>query len=249
MVVTGTYRQVYIDEGDLDLVFDQQEGSVLRLFFYSIDPHGSSSSRIHVVCNQNGTGCTTEIYSLAYAGGDSRCSVEAAVNHLVGGGTSRLVSRFVLKDRAQGSYAGEVVLAQDAQQVDAQQSNRNLLLSDDAQMRIRPVLEIYADDVKASHGTSTGQLDEDAILYMQQRGISRQEAEQMLVEAFMAECITPLNNEAEQEHILQMIHTSHRITISRKQKAETGKQKTEKRKKDTAYKQQPIINPKNLITL
>jgi Fe-S cluster assembly protein SufD len=59
--------------------------------------------------------------------------------------------------------------------------------------------------VKAAHGTSTGQLDEDAILYMQQRGISRPEAEEMLVEAFMAECVTPLNNEAEQEQIMQMI--------------------------------------------
>lgn len=205
MVVTGTYRQVYIDEGDLDLVFDQQEGSVLRLFFYSIDPHGSSSSRIRVVCNQNGTGCTTEIYSLTYAGGESRCSVEATVNHHVGGGTSRLVSRFVLKDNAIGSYAGQVILAPNAQQVDAQQSNRNLLLSDNAQMRIRPVLEIYADDVKASHGTSTGQLDEDALFYMRQRGIDRPQAEQMLTEAFMAECITPLDNEKQQKEILQMI--------------------------------------------
>ena len=205
MVVTGTYRQVYLDEDDLDLVFDQQEGSVLRLFFYSIDPHGSSSSRIRVVCNQNGTGCTTEIYSLVYAGGDSRCSVEATVNHHVGGGTSRLVSRFVLKDNAIGSYAGQAILAPNAQQVDAQQSNRNLLLSDNPQMRIRPVLEIYADDVKASHGTSTGQLDEDALFYMRQRGIDRPQAEQMLTEAFMAECITPLGDEAEQERIFKLI--------------------------------------------
>ena len=211
MVVTGTYRQVYIGENDLDLVFDQQEGSVLRLFFYTIDPHGSSSSRIHVVCNQNGTGCTTEIYSLAYAGGDSRCSFEATVNHRVGGGISRLVSRFVLKDNAIGSYAGQVILAPNAQQVDAQQGNRNLLLSDNAQMRVRPVLEIYADDVKASHGTSTGQLDEDALFYMRQRGIDRPQAEQMLTEAFMAECITPLDDEKQQEKILQMIRSPHRV--------------------------------------
>lgn len=211
MVVTGTYRQVYLNEENLDLVFDQQEGSVLRLFFYSIDPHGSSSSRIRVVCNQNGTGCTTEIYSLTYAGGDSRCSVEATVNHLVGGGTSKLTSRFVLNDNALGSYAGQVVLAPNAQQVDAQQSNRNLLLSDKAQMRIRPVLEIYADDVKASHGTSTGQLDEDALFYMQQRGIDRPQAEEMLTEAFMAECITPLEDEKKQEEVLRMIRTADRV--------------------------------------
>ena len=211
MVVKGTYQQVILCRSDQDLTFNQEADSTLRLFLYAIQPDDTVSSDLHirVQCNQTGANCTTEIYALTYLGGSNRCAIEAAVNHLVGGGTSRLVSRFVLKDRAQGSYAGEVVLAQDAQQVDAQQSNRNLLLSDDAQMRIRPVLEIYADDVKASHGTSTGQLDEDAILYMQQRGISRQEAEQMLVEAFMAECITPLGDDTKQTEILQMIQSPH----------------------------------------
>ena len=205
MVVTDTYQKVYVGESDLDLVFDQQEGTTVRLFFYTINPHGTSSSRIRVVCNQKGKGCTTEIYSLTYIGGESRCAVEATINHCVGGGASRLVSRFVLQDQAIGAYSGEVVLAQDAQHVDAQQSNRNLLLGDNAQMRIRPILEIYADDVKASHGTSTGQLDEDAIFYMAQRGIARRQAEEMLTEAFMIECITPLGDEKKQEEIQQMI--------------------------------------------
>ena len=86
--------------------------------------------------------------------------------------------------------------------------NRNAYIlknSESAQMRIRPVLEIYADDVKASHGTSTGQLNEEAVLYMRQRGIARREAERMLVEAFMAECITPLDDESEQERIFKLI--------------------------------------------
>lgn len=215
MVVKGTHRQVLICHSDQDLTFDQEAGSTLRLFLYTINPDGSAAPDLHirVVCNQLGQNCTTEIYSLSYIGGSSCCAIDAVVNHRVGGGISRQVSRFVLKDQAIGSYAGEVILAPGAQQVDALQNNRNLLLSDNAQMRIRPVLEIYADDVKAAHGTSTGQLDEDAILYMQQRGISRPEAEEMLVEAFMAECVTPLNNEAEQEQIMQMIRTSPRIPI------------------------------------
>ena len=115
------------------------------------------------------------------------------------------MSRFVLYDRAFGDYDGQVILAPGAQQVDAQQNNRNLLLSESAQMRLRPVLEIYADDVKASHGTSTGQLNEEAVLYMRQRGIARREAERMLVEAFMAECITPLGDKSEQERIFKLI--------------------------------------------
>ena len=207
MVVSGSYRQVFLCDSGLDLVFDQEAGSCLQLFFYTIDPHGAAGrdTHIRVVCNQLGPGCTTEIYSLACIGGDSRCSVEAKINHKVGGGTSRQVSRFVLYDRAFGDYDGQVILAPGAQQVDAQQNNRNLLLSESAQMRLRPVLEIYADDVKASHGTSTGQLNEEAVLYMRQRGIARREAERMLVEAFMAECITPLGDKSEQERIFKLI--------------------------------------------
>ena len=206
MVVRGTYQDVFLCEGDMQLVYDQEAGSIVRLFFFAIDA-GDREMHINVECNQIGTGCKTEIYTLAYLGGKSKCEFAAHINHKVGGGESKQISRFVLKDNAIGFYDGQVILASNAQRVDALQNNRNLLLSDNAQMRIRPTLEIYADDVKASHGTSTGQLNEEAILYMRQRGISREQAEKMLVEAFMAECITPLGDEAKEEDILRMIRS------------------------------------------
>ena len=202
--ISGQQELVYLNEPTLRLHFRQQANSVLRLFLYTI-PSANSDSHLSIHCEQMGDNCTTEIYSLAYLNGQSSCDMNALIEHQVGGGKSLQISRFVLNDQARASYAGEVVLAPNAQKVDAQQNNRNLLLSDECEMRVRPCLEIYADDVKASHGTSTGQLDEEALFYMQQRGIRTEQARQMLVQAFMAECIHPLTDEQQREHILQLI--------------------------------------------
>jgi Fe-S cluster assembly protein SufD len=93
-------------------------------------------------------------------------------------------------------------IAPDAQQTIAHQTNRNLLLSDDAEMRTLPQLEIYADDVQASHGATTGQLDTSAIFYMQQRGIGKQKARQLLVDAFIKEVINTIEDTSLRQSLL-----------------------------------------------
>lgn len=209
IVITGSQELIFINQVELNLHFLQKADSVLRVFIYNIHPHDDNvpapTFQTSILCEQQDANCTTEIYSLAYLHQASQSTFNATVRHQVSGGTSRQVSRFVLNDQSRGSYAGEVILAPNAQKVDAQQNNRNLLLSDECEMHIKPCLEIYADDVKASHGTSTGQLDEQAIFYMQQRGISFSTAQKILTQAFMAECITPLNDEKKREEILQML--------------------------------------------
>ena len=100
---------------------------------------------------------------------------------------------------------GDLKIAQDAQQTEAHQTNRNLLLSETAEMRTQPQLEIYADDVKATHGASTGQLDESALFYMQQRGIDKQKARQLLVNAFMKDVLNTISDEALREQLLNAI--------------------------------------------
>ena len=111
------------------------------------------------------------------------------MHHEHGGGISRQLIKFVLDDTSKGNFLGELVIKPDAQQVDAQQTNRNILLSKTATMRTRPQLEIYADDVKASHGATTGQLDESALFYMQQRCIAPDDARKMLLRAFIMDIV------------------------------------------------------------
>lgn len=194
------YECVFVDEPSLDLHFVQEEGSTLRLFIVNF--HSAENT----VCVQHtGTGCQTEIYALACLKGDQVVRTCTRMHHDVGGGTSKQLVKFVLDDTSQGAFLGELKIDKDAQQVDAQQTNRNLLLSDSALMRTQPQLEIYADDVKASHGASTGQLDESALFYMQQRGLSYRTARQMLITAFLKEVLQPMTDEEKKEQLLQTI--------------------------------------------
>jgi Fe-S cluster assembly protein SufD len=113
--------------------------------------------------------------------------------------------KFVLDDKSKGTFKGELIIQPDAQQTEAYQTNRNILLSPQAEMLIEPQLEIYADDVKASHGATTGQLDESALFYMQQRCIDRETASKLLLQAFFDEVVSTLPNEEYREQILQQI--------------------------------------------
>ena len=161
-----------------------------------------SEAKNNIVVEQVGEGCSTEIYALAFLHGDESVTAETHVTHAVGGGTSNQLVKFVLADNSRGSFIGDLKIAPDAQQTEAHQTNRNLLLSDTAEMRTRPQLEIYADDVKATHGASTGQLDESALFYMQQRGIDKQKARQLLVNAFMKEVVETISDEKIKANIL-----------------------------------------------
>ena len=127
------------------------------------------------------------------------------VHHNVGGGESKQLIKFVLDENAKGEFFGELKIAPNAQKTEAHQTNRNLLLSDTAVMRTRPQLEIYADDVKATHGASTGQLDESALFYMQQRCLSEQTARRLLIGAFMKDVLETISDDAQREQLVQAI--------------------------------------------
>lgn len=183
------FEHVFVDES-VNLHIIQEEGSHVKIHLLNF-----SSAENNVQIEQVGEGCETEIYALTYLRGKDSVTTETHVKHAVGGGTSNQLIKFVLDDEARGRFIGDLKIEQDAQQTEAHQTNRNLLLSETAEMRTQPQLEIYADDVKATHGASTGQLDESALFYMQQRGISKQKARQLLVGAFMREVIDSISDE------------------------------------------------------
>ena len=191
-----TYERVFINE-PVELQIEQEAGSKVKIHVIDMDMsslrHDVKANKITV--EQLGEGCETEIYALAFLHGDEQVTTETHVRHAVGGGRSNQLIKFVLDDHARGRFIGDLKIAQDAQQTEAHQTNRNLLLSETAEMRTQPQLEIYADDVKATHGASTGQLDESALFYMQQRGIDKQKARQLLVNAFMKDVIGAISDQ------------------------------------------------------
>lgn len=136
---------------------------------------------------------------------DNFSYIEHAVPHC----TSDELFKYILLGDSRGVFTGRILVAQDAQKTQAYQNNRNLLLSPTARMQSKPQLEIYADDVKCSHGMTTGQLSPEALFYMQQRGIPREEAKLMLSHAFAEDVLEriPLDEEAEaiREHIAEQL--------------------------------------------
>ena len=184
------FERVFVDEPEVDLHIVQEAGSRVKIHLINF-----SSAINKLVVEQTGEGCETEMYGLAYLRREEQVTTETHVKHAVGGGTSNQLIKFVLDGEAKGRFIGDLEIAPNAQQTEAHQTNRNLLLSETAEMRTQPQLEIYADDVKATHGASTGQLDESALFYMQQRGIDKEKARQLLVGAFMKEVIEAISDQ------------------------------------------------------
>lgn len=204
-----TFERVFLNEPEVNLHILQEAGSRVKIHVLNIPAEKSRDREIkisnNIVVEQAGEGCETEIYGLAYLRGSEKVTTETHVRHAVGGGRSNQLLKFVLDDRAHGRFIGDLKIAPDAQKTEAHQTNRNLVLSEDAEMRTQPQLEIYADDVQATHGASTGQLDETALFYMQQRGIDKEKARQLLVGAFMKEVIEAISDEALREQLLNAI--------------------------------------------
>jgi Fe-S cluster assembly protein SufD len=125
---------------------------------------------------------------------------------------SRQFYNGILDDHAHGVFHGRIVVHKDAQKTDAKQTNRNLLLSDDAQIDTKPQLEIYADDVKCTHGATIGQIEENALFYLRSRGIDEVSARKLLLLAFASECLDRMHSSPAREHVEKLIH-QHLLTL------------------------------------
>ena len=137
--------------------------------------------------------------------GRQEANIVTTVDHAVPAGETREVFKGVAAGRAHGAFQGRSMVRPGAQKVDAHQLSQNLVLSPHAAIDTKPELEIYADDVKCSHGAAVGDLDEAALFYMRTRGIGSEEARQMLIEAFVREVIEPLGPAPLREHLLSRL--------------------------------------------
>lgn len=144
-------------------------------------------TRNSVFVTMDGRGASLSLNGIGTIDREEHLDNMTFVDHRVPDCSSNELFKYVVDDSATGSFAGKVLVRQDAQHTASEQTNRNICLTRQARMYTQPQLEIYADDVKCSHGATVGQLDERAMFYMRQRGIPEQEARLMLMQAFVGE--------------------------------------------------------------
>ncbi|MFV0505847.1 MAG: Fe-S cluster assembly protein SufD [Bacteroidales bacterium] len=145
--------------------------------------------RIESDINIRREGSHADIQGIAFLTDEQLLDNHVFVNHLAPNCTSNQLFKYIIGGKAQGVFSGLINIVPNSQRVEAYQRNNNILLTDTAKMHTKPQLIIDADDVKCSHGASTGQIDEQALFYMRSRGINESEARSMLIDAFLDEVI------------------------------------------------------------
>lgn len=170
---------------------NQAEKSVFNTFYTGV---GSVTSRHQNYVEMNGDYIETSQSSACYATDNQTVDSRTYSGHNKLHGLSQQLHKYVLDGKATGVFDGMIKVAPGAQKTDGQMDNKNLLLSKTAQMDCKPQLEIYADDVKCSHGSTTGQIEEDQIFYLQARGIKKVDAIKMITEAFLLEPVETINH-------------------------------------------------------
>jgi Fe-S cluster assembly protein SufD len=163
-------------------------------------------NNVHPVLAGEGGECL--INGLFAGSGEQHLDNYMLVEHASPHCGSRQFYNGILNDRAHGVFHGRIIVHKDAQKTDAKQTNRNLLLSDNARIDTKPQLEIYADDVKCTHGATIGQIDEGALFYLRSRGIEEASARKLLLAAFAGECLDRMKAGAARSHVERLIDES-----------------------------------------
>jgi Fe-S cluster assembly protein SufD len=182
---TVNYAQVFWSGEETTLISDVKAvlNASAKLSSLQI-VRGGAAGRFESSATLAGENAMTGLYSLIIADGKTHVDQSSSVHHQVGHTKSEQLSKNILKDNARVIFSGKLKIDQDAQKSDASQYNHNLLLSDGAEANTRPQLEVLADDVKAAHGATVGQLQPDEIFYLQSRGIDKAEAQRLLALGF-----------------------------------------------------------------
>ncbi len=144
---------------------------------------------------QNGRGCETHLFGLYLLTGSMHVDNHTVVDHKYPDSRSNELYKGILTNSATGVFNGKIFVRPDAQRTNAFQQNNNILLSDDATINTKPQLEIWADDVKCSHGCTTGQLDEEQVFYMRSRGLDEVQAKTILLHAFASDILNHIHIE------------------------------------------------------
>jgi Fe-S cluster assembly protein SufD len=221
--------EVFAGEGALFDYYDLEESSMLTTRFSSVYVEQAASSNVLVNGITLNNGLTRNNYHIRLLGQgaeatlcglaiqDRRQHVDTytCIAHTAPHCTSRELFKNVLNDQATGVFNGRILVEKGAEKTAAYQTNRNLCTTREVRMYSRPQLEIYADDVKCSHGMSTGQLDEQALFYMRTRGLSAEDARMMLSVAFTSEVLEHVRLDILKDRLLRLVEKRFRGELAR----------------------------------
>lgn len=176
----------------------QQGGSAVSSHSISL---GAVLARHDVDVTLDAEGSQCVLNGLYMTAGQQHVDHHTRIHHCKPRCVSHELYKGILDGKSTGVFNGKILVKQDAQKTDARQTNQNLLLSDDAGINTKPQLEIFADDVKCTHGATVGQLDEDAVFYLRSRGIGEASARGLLTRAFASDIIQRIGIEPVQSHL------------------------------------------------
>lgn len=221
--------EVFAGENSVFDLYELEEthNSTVRFSNLYVRQEAGSNVLLNGMTLHNGTTRNTTEVQLAGRGAEiSLCGMVIAdkneqvdnytfIDHQVPDCTSNELFKYVLDDRAIGAFSGKVLVREGAQHTSSQQTNRNLCATRESRMYTQPQLEIYADDVKCSHGATVGQLDENALFYMQQRGIPLKEARLLLMFAFVNEVVDHIRMDALRDRLHLLVEKRFRGELNK----------------------------------
>lgn len=221
--------EIFAEEGALFDYYDLEESSESTTRFSSVHVKQDACSNVLVngitlnngltrnnyYVELNGEQAETTLCGMSVLDKEQQLDTYSHITHAVPNCTSTELFKNVLDDQAVGVFSGRILVKKDAQKTMAYQTNRNLCATREARMYSKPQLEIYADDVKCSHGMTTGQLDENALFYMQSRGIPRDEARMLLSVAFTSDVIDHVRMDALKDRLHKLVEKRFRGELAR----------------------------------
>ena len=190
-----------------EIYVHQEEGSNVAIGEFTLTA-GKTRNRVYI--DLDGEHIDTNVFGMVIADGEQQVDNITFIDHKKSYCNSNELFKYVLDGEAKGSFIGRILVRDGAIKTDAHQTDRNLCLTDKARMIARPELEIYADDVKCSHGATVGQLDQNALFYMRTRGIPESEARMLLMFAFMGDVIDNIRIEPLKDRLKHLVEKRFR---------------------------------------
>lgn len=201
---------IVVSGGQLNRSIEVQSGQSTDMVFL-VYPGVSCDVSLDV--SLKGEGAEANIYGAYICGGNEKVKFAVDMHHDVPHCNSRQLFKGIAGGSSRIDFYGKIIVAQDAQRTEAYQENHNILISDEAKVDTKPQLEIYADDVKCSHGATIGRLNEEEQFYMRSRGISLEDAKVLQMISFIAPVLEKIPDEAQREDVAAQFESDIRNII------------------------------------
>ena len=195
----GNYRDPFVG---LRPQYVVGAGEKLSLTFVVLP---GESRDVDVAIDLVGEGAEVDLKGLYLCAGDERVNFRILMHHRAGGCVSRQLFNGIAGGSARVTFEGRIVVAPDAQKTEAYQENHNIVLTDSAHVETTPQLEIYADDVKCSHGATVGRLDEEALFYMRTRGVPERDARVLQMLSFLSPVTPDADRDRVEQAVIQLV--------------------------------------------